>query len=170
MKRIILFVCIAFAFVLLLLPAGEGKELRLRVIANSDSISDQTAKMQVVNAVDRMLDRESFKTLDMAEAWIRNNTDRIKSVCADTLGNDAFTVELCDEEFSDGAYRSLVITLGEGRGHNFWGTLFPVAAERLSSADGNGKSFGVISKNGRLVELRSWIADILKGFEPIGKD
>ena len=156
-KRIILFICIAFVFVLMLLQSGEAEELRLRVIANSDGISDQSVKMQVVDAVDRMLDRECFKTLESAEAWITDNTDRIKTACADTLGNDDFSVELCDEEFSDGVYKSLVITLGEGRGHNFWGTLFPSISEKISAVKGDGKALCTVSKNGRLTELRLWL-------------
>ena len=157
MKKIILFICIAIVFVLLILPSGEVKELRLRVIANSDSAADQRVKMKVVNAVDRMLDRESFKTLDTAEEWLRANTDGIKTACADTLGDDAFTVELRDEKYSDGVYKSLVITLGEGRGHNFWGTLFPSISEKISAVKGGGKTLCTASKNGRLLELRLWL-------------
>lgn len=157
MKKIILFICIAIVFVLLILPSGEVKELRLRVIANSDSAADQRVKMKVVNAVDRMLDRESFKTLDTAEEWLRVNTDGIKTACADTLGDDAFTVELRDEKYSDGVYKSLVITLGEGRGHNFWGTLFPSISEKISAVKGGGKTLCTASKNGRLLELRLWL-------------
>lgn len=161
MKKIILILCFMCLAYFLFSPSDGDGIIRLRVIAASDSAYDQSEKMRVVRALDSMLDRQSFSSVDDAENWINDNRDAVCRVCEDTLGNADFDVEFRRESYSDGVYKSLVVTLGKGEGHNFWGTLFPDISYRASSSSGDGKSFGILCINGNLVEARFWIIDKL---------
>ena len=156
--------CIVTLALLLVNPC-EGDTLRLRVIANSDSISDQSEKMRVVETLDTLFEEQHFKTLDNAENWISSNISEIEAACADVWQGD-FTAEVRREKYDDGEYQSLVVTLGEGRGHNFWGTLFPDISLRMSGAKSSkNKPFCVISKGGELFEIRFFaLEQILKNF------
>jgi len=154
MRSVLFALCVLILALLLINPSDGGEVLRLRVIANSDSISDQYEKMRVVNALDRLFESQSFETLEAAELWISDNMDKIEDTCADVWKND-FEAELRGERYDDGEYRSLVITLGEGRGHNFWGTLFPDISQRMAGAKASKiKPFRVISRDGSVVEVR----------------
>jgi stage II sporulation protein R len=160
MKNIILLICIISLGIVLFSPVKHEESLRLRVIGNSDSEEDLKTKFEVVNAVDHMLDKSGFKTLDAAELWIQENMSDIKDTCESVLNGGEYEIELRDEIYPEGVWRSLVITLGEGKGHNFWGTLFPDIALRASGARGEkGKSFFVIAKGTDLIEGRFWLAD-----------
>ena len=159
LRNFLFITCVIVLTLFLINQSGEGDVLRLRVIANSNSVTDQSEKMQVVKAVDRLLDGESFKTLDAAESWVFENMDKIENACAEVWQKD-FTAELCREKYDDGEYRSLVITLGEGKGHNFWGTLFPDIALGMSGAkQSKNKPFSVVSRNGDVIETRFWIVE-----------
>lgn len=159
MKNVLFIICILTLALFLIKPNDGGEVLRLRVIANSDSVTDQSEKMRVVEAVDGLLDGENFDTLDAAERWIGDNFDKIENVCKDVWQGD-FTAELCREKYDDGEYRSLVITLGEGNGHNFWGTLFPDIALGMSGAKpSKNKPFSVVSRNGDVIGIRFWIVE-----------
>ena len=159
MRNVVFIICVLTLLLFLIKPNDGGEVLRLRVIANSDSVADQSEKMQVVAAVDRFLDGECFKTLSAAESWVSRNMDKIENACAEVWQKD-FTAELRREKYNDGEYKSLVITLGEGRGHNFWGTLFPEIAIGMSGAkQSKNKPFSVISRGGEVIETRFWIVE-----------
>lgn len=115
--------------------------LRLHVLANSDSISDQQLKLKVrdavlagspmifdgsvdiENAVEKIKPRlDSIKST--AERIIREN-GRNYSVKV-TLSRDFFTTRTYENvTLPAGKYLALRIVIGEGRGHNWWCVMFP---------------------------------------------
>ena len=152
--RNLLFIICIMTLMLFIIKPYDGEVIRLRVIANSDSVADQSEKMRVVKALDTLFDKQSFKTLDEAGEWISLNMAEIENTCASVWGGD-FNAEMRREKYDDGEYNSLVVTLGEGRGHNFWGTLFPDISRRMSGAESSKfKPFRVISRGGELIEIR----------------
>lgn len=154
MRNVLFIICVSIVALFFVKPCDAENTLRLRVIANSDCISDQSKKMRVVEALDRLFDGQDFETLDMAEAWIYDNMAEIDSTCKGVWQGN-FTSELRQERYDDGEYRSLVITLGDGRGHNFWGTLFPDISRQMAGAGQSKiKPFSVFSRGGELVEVR----------------
>lgn len=109
--------------------------IRFRVIANSNSIVDQEKKMVIKDSIEK----EVYSIIDKANNvnevrnLINSNIDNIKSVV--DKYNVPYTINYGLNYFptknykgivyESGNYESLVITLGEGAGNNFWCVLFP---------------------------------------------
>ena len=121
--------------------ALAGQVLRLHVVANSDSWQDQELKLLVRDAVlaraDQILDGASDR--ESAEQALTPHLDELvrsarKVLEAEGCG-DAVTVALADQWFPTkeydgfslpaGQYRALKVTIGEGRGRNWWCVVFP---------------------------------------------
>lgn len=115
--------------------------IRLHVVANSDSQEDQSIKLQVRDAVTKSLESDLKKVADVeeAKAYLRENLPKIQAVANETLAKAGFdgeaVVTLCKETFETryydtftlpaGVYEALRITIGEGKGHNWWCVVFP---------------------------------------------
>ena len=138
-------VCLV-VFVLLAFPAsGEERiyteTLRLHVLAASDSTVDQEAKLLVRDAVLEEYGEDfiTLKSKEKAEAYLKEKLSEIEKTVERTLAeNDlfyTFDVALKEEWFETrtydnitlprGEYTALKITLGEGKGQNFWCMLYP---------------------------------------------
>ena len=114
------------------------KLVRLHVVANSDSPSDQAIKLRVRDAVlaaaepvlgsaddpDQALAAE-LPALECAAAEMLRALGREESVSV-TLQNERFPTRDY-ETFSlpAGVYRTLRVTIGAGEGHNWWCVVFP---------------------------------------------
>lgn len=112
-----------------------GAAIRFRVIANSNSVVDQEKKMVIKDSIEK----EVYSIIDKANNvndvrnLINSNIDNIKSVV--DKYNVPYTINYGLNYFPTknykgivyeaGNYESLVITLGEGAGNNFWCVLFP---------------------------------------------
>lgn len=115
--------------------------IRLRILANSDTPADQTVKRQVRDAVNSRITGwvGSLKTSGQAETVIRAHLPELRQTVARTLrqlhAGSTFTVRLGKADFPTkmygtyvypaGKYQALVISLGDGRGANWWCVLFP---------------------------------------------
>lgn len=122
----------------LIIPADA---LRIRVIANSNTPVDQYIKEQVVTNLKTGIYNKlkDSKSVIEAQEIIVNNLDNIKYDVKETLSkyNKSldFTVDFGQNYFpekvykgvtyQEGYYKSLVVTLGQGQGNNFWCVLFP---------------------------------------------
>ncbi len=121
--------------------ALAGRVLRLHVVANSDSDSDQARKLLVRDAVlaeaARLLDGVSDR--GGAEAALAPHLDELAQAGMDALArtgrSDPVSVALSDQWFPTreydgfslpaGRYRALKVTIGEGKGRNWWCVVFP---------------------------------------------
>ena len=136
--------------------ALADRVLRLHVIANSDDHSDQARKLLVRDAVlaeaARILDGVSDRR--DAEAALAPHLDELAQAGTDALARtgrtDPVSVTLADQWFPTkeydgfslpaGQYRALKVTIGEGKGRNWWCVVFPplclasVAEESVESA------------------------------------
>ena len=115
--------------------------LRIRVIANSNSDYDQEIKKTVKENIQYKLYEllKNTKGIDQARKIINNNLNDIDSNVKETLqllnyelgydinfGLNYFpSKEYKGVTYDEGYYESLVITLGEGKGDNWWCVLFP---------------------------------------------
>ncbi|MCO7176309.1 stage II sporulation protein R [Sporolactobacillus kofuensis] len=115
--------------------------IRLRILANSDSPADQVVKRQVRDAVNADITRwvQNLKTADQAKRVIRSHLPEIRQTVKQTLrrarADSTYKVKLGKANFPTkmygnyvypaGEYNALVITLGDGRGANWWCVLFP---------------------------------------------
>lgn len=115
--------------------------IRFRVVANSNTIYDQNIKIQIRNT----LQNEIFKLIKDSDS-IENTREVLKehvqelyditSNKLNELGYDkGFNINYGYNyfpskkykgiEYKEGNYESLVVTLGDGNGDNFWCVLFP---------------------------------------------
>lgn len=115
--------------------------IRFRVIAGSNTENDQYIKRQVVKDLNTEIKNLSFKnnTLETTRTNIKESIPKVKTIVNNTLNrlnaNNKFFVKYGMNYFPQkeyqgivyeaGEYESLVITLGDGKGENFWCVLFP---------------------------------------------
>ncbi len=136
--------------------------IRLRVIPNSNSSLDQSMK----NKVKKYLEKNTYATLsnvtDIEEARTKINDSlsnldiNINKIFKDNKYNMEYTVDFGYNYFpekkyrglkyEEGYYESLVITIGEGKGDNWWCVLFP----NLCLVD---------LENKTNIEYKSWIVE-----------
>lgn len=172
--------------------ALSEKLVRLHVVANSDSDGDQAVKLEVRDAVlaetSRLLEGASdpVKTLraGLSEIETAANKTLAQAGCAEraevTLRRELFpTREYETFSLPAGTYTALRVTIGEGRGHNWWCVVYPslclsasadefeAAAEAAGLSGGEirlitGESEGYVLKF-KALELLEQAAQWLKG-------
>ena len=115
--------------------------IRFRVIANSNEQKDQTIKKKVVDNLNGEIRKLTVldNTLENSKKKIKNKIPEFSEIVKETLdknqSNQSFTIDygmnyFPEKEYKgvvyeEGEYESLVITLGNGLGENFWCVLFP---------------------------------------------
>lgn len=109
--------------------------IRFRVIANSDSEEDQLLKLEVKDNIEKELYKlvGEANNIDEARNIITNNLDKVDNVLKKyninydiSYGNNYFPEKTYKGvTYKAGNYESLVITVGEGLGKNWWCVLFP---------------------------------------------
>lgn len=111
--------------------------IRFRVIASSDNEIDIKQKLDLKDYIEKILidlTKDATTTEDV-DKIIVNNLDFINNKIFEFLKNDNFKLDYGLNYFPSktykgviydaGIYKSLVITLGNGLGKNWWCTLFP---------------------------------------------
>jgi stage II sporulation protein R len=141
MKKIIV---VLFVLITLMLLTTEHKEeylkipddsIRFRIIANSNSVQDQALKMNIKdNLITELNEIENNSNdLNSSRKAIKDNIPLIKEKLntynipySINYGNNYFPEkEYYNVKYNAGNYESLVITLGNGIGDNWWCVLFP---------------------------------------------
>lgn len=122
-------------------PVIPQDAIRLRILANSDSIVDQQMKRIVRDAIVAQMDKwvSGPHTIDEARQVVRNHLPEIEALVGETLQKYGYTygyqIELAtvpfptkmygDRVYPAGDYEALRVTLGQGDGQNWWCVLFP---------------------------------------------
>ena len=113
------------------------KLVRLHVVANSDSPSDQAIKLRVRDAVLEYITPrlDGSESPADARAVLSRELDGIGRAAATAAEGRQVTVSLGTELYPSreyegftlpaGRYESLRVVLGEGEGHNWWCIVFP---------------------------------------------
>lgn len=115
--------------------------LRLHVLANSDSKTDQELKLKVR---DRVLEEAELilpghSSLNDAETLLKGNLNRLAQAGAEVVAEEGYDYSVSAEiretwfptkEYDDfslpaGRYQALRIVIGEGEGQNWWCVVFP---------------------------------------------
>jgi len=114
-----------------------NESIRIRVIANSNSLEDQLLKLKVKENITKHLYKnlENVNNIDEARVSIKNNIENVDEIISKTLNSDNYqikygnnyfpTKELNGIEYEEGEYESLVVNIGESKGNNWWCVLFP---------------------------------------------
>lgn len=155
----IVLLCLCFMFPFF--PGKDGEKIytdtiRLHILAESDSQSDQNTKLLVrdfvLSFISSLVSDANGKSA--AEEKIRSRIDDIRvlteNYLADngesipvsvTLGKENYpTKDYGDYSLPAGKYTSLIIRLGKAEGHNWWCVLYPricvgAASARSSAPD-----------------------------------
>lgn len=139
MKKIII---VLFLFTIILLITNNKEEfiipdsaIRLRVIANSNTFEDQATKMEIKNNIEDILKTDLISATNKLEAknLVTNKIPEIKNMIKNynvtydiNYGNNYFPEKTYKGiKYEAGNYESLVVTLGNGAGENWWCVLFP---------------------------------------------
>ena len=109
--------------------------IRFRIIASSNSDIDQETKITIKNDLEPKLNslmtkdknsNEAKSLLKENETLIKNTLDKYNVDYQISLGKNYFPEkEYQGVKIPSGNYESLVITLGEGAGKNWWCVMFP---------------------------------------------
>ncbi len=115
--------------------------IRLHVVANSDSETDQNIKYKVRDNILKYMSSQSadLESVDDAKKLIQGNMDKIEQIARDTLRSSGFSYNVRvyygnymfptkvygDIILPPGEYESLRVVLGNGTGANWWCVMFP---------------------------------------------
>lgn len=144
MKKLI--IILALVITILSINKNENKviipkeSIRFRIIANSDEKVDQELKKEIVsNLSETISETANLNNITETREYIEKELPTFHNIVDKTLENAnqnrSFHInygknyfpkkEYQNVVYEEGEYESLVITLGEGKGKNFWCVLFP---------------------------------------------
>jgi stage II sporulation protein R len=139
MRKIIVFL---FVLVLVVFISNPEKQLiipndsiRFRIVANSDDLIDQQAKLLIKRELIPILGKISLNVKDINDTRnnIEQNIELIESIVKKytnhyeiNFGMNYFPVKNYNNVvYKEGNYESLVINIGNAVGQNWWCVLFP---------------------------------------------
>lgn len=115
--------------------------IRVRVIANSNNINDQSMKMKVKEEIEKtisplLIDIDNVEDArNIISEQIGKLEEDVEVLFRDNEYNKNIMINFGDNYFpekdykgvhyDEGEYESLVVTIGEGEGDNWWCVLFP---------------------------------------------
>lgn len=164
-KKIIVLLILTLAFIA---TNYENKEviipknsIRFRVIASSDNKKDQENKKIIANNLKEDITNtlKDSKNIEESRLALKSNINEFKANIDETIKtnniNETYTINYGNNYFpekvykgvkyKEGDYESLVVTLGDGSGENFWCVLFPplclLEGEEIDSDDIEYSSF-----------------------------
>lgn len=121
--------------------ALSSSAIRFHVLANSDSSADQQIKMKVKENVVSYIYQNTgdFDNVEETKRFIIRNDKKIKKIALNTLEENGAAYSVTsnfgktdfpekyygDVVFPKGTYTSYTLSLGRGKGHNWWCVLYP---------------------------------------------
>jgi stage II sporulation protein R len=148
--------CILWLLIFLILTGCnyvESKEIRIRILANSNSEEDIEEKYELRNALLDVLYEKSIIINEKNLTLLKNELDKkIKINYKVELKETVFPAKVLKNEIiPSGKYMTLLITIGQGEGDNWWSVLYP-------------EFYGVNYEDSSEVEYRSFIYDLLNSY------
>ena len=156
---------------------------RLHILANSDSEADQNLKLKVR---DRLLEYsqtlfEQAKSKEEAESLIAAHLQELADVASSEIAHNGFEYPVRAEitrmyfttrhyenyTLPSGTYDALRITIGKGKGHNWWCVMFPslcintdVDGDRKTKEALGEQEYGVVKNEKR--EYKFFIVELFE--------
>lgn len=143
-KAVITAVLVVFLIGTLLGMVAEAEQisekfLRFHIVANSNSIKDQAVKMKVRETIFSELDFSGISSKEDALVYFNTHRTELKNIANRVLAENGLLYEadvfvgkkeFPVREYSDfvlpaGCYDAVSITLGEGKGENFFCVMYP---------------------------------------------
>lgn len=155
MKNFKIIVICIFCFLLIIsgCDCKEKQSIRLRILAEDDTISSQEEKTQVLEILKQLFDEEilTYNTLSV-EVVKKELKERLPLALYQKL-TISFTTSLFPAKsyhgtfIPSGTYETFLIQIGCGKGHNFWTILYP-------------EYFGVEFEESNEIEYHSYFYDL----------
>lgn len=167
--------------------AGEvgsmtDKLIRLHVVANSDSDSDQALKLRVRDRILKTAEGVFDKAADKTDAMriIEENLPLLKAAAESEIAENGYDYDvvcsICREEFSEriyddftlpaGEYDSLCVRIGEAAGKNWWCVCYPNlclgAAMKIDDCETFTEGEITIVKQPEKVKYKLWCFEIVR--------
>ncbi|GAA4720638.1 stage II sporulation protein R [Brevibacillus fulvus] len=117
------------------------KSIRLRIIANSDSVRDQWVKREVRDAIVARMNQwvSDLHSYDQAEVYVRGKLPELQQLVDETIAERGFAYKAVVDfgqvpfptklygsyVYPAGNYEALRVRIGEAKGQNWWCVLFP---------------------------------------------
>ena len=167
MKKILYILLIIFVLSTMVFQDNEVKipedSIRFRIISNSNSNIDQGLKLQIKNDLNNNLFSllENAKSKEETKQIILDNQEIIKETIdkyniyySISYGKNHFPDKIYNGvTYEEGEYESLVISLGEAQGENWWCVMYPPLCKLESN-----------SNNYEEVEYKFFIKEIIDKF------
>lgn len=140
--------------------------IRLHVIANSNQDFDQELKLKVR---DRLLcEMEGKDSIDQARSYINANLSHMEDIAEDVIAHEGYSYSakarlgvtfIPEKSYDDitlpaGRYEALTVTIGSGKGHNWWCVIFPQLCIPESYTESE------------KIEIKSKIMEIIHKYQP----
>lgn len=163
MKKIILIIILIIG-IFVFFKKEENKEIRIRILANSNSLTDQLEKIVIKETIVKIIENDKIALNSIDKNIILIN-EKLKSNLDKELYNK-LKIEFKTVNFpaksvngkiiKAGSYPTLLITISEGKGKNWWSILYP-------------EFFGVEYDDNNEIEYKLYLKEILKINEKIVK-
>jgi stage II sporulation protein R len=162
------------------------ESIRLRILANSDAPREQWIKREIRDAVNARIAGwvQGPQEIEEARRQINSRLPELNDLVGKMLSANGFdygyNVELGsvpfptkmygDKVYPAGDYEALLITLGEGKGQNWWCVLFPpLCFVDAASGEAIASTSDVAAvQTGGKAEVRFFLWDLLKQWFGLG--
>ena len=148
--------------------------LRLHILANSDSETDQQLKLKVRDEILSVTAAsfDSVSNIDEAIEIANNDIDKICAAASRVIKNEGFDYAVTaaveknffenrvydDFTLPAGVYNSLTVRIGKAEGHNWWCVVFPgvciPAAQKRGLEKAVSEGSAGVAKNARKYKVR----------------
>lgn len=144
MKKVFIFILMVLVITSVYKKSNDSVKIpdsaiRFRILANSNSPRDQKIKEDIRNKMQKELYSllKSSKSIDDSRKIINNNMTNFNNILQDSMKNIEYSYSIDygmhyfpsktykGITYDEGNYESLLVTLGDGKGDNWWCVLFP---------------------------------------------
>jgi len=143
MKKILIIIAIIVVNLVLMKEKEiiiPKEAIRFRIVANSNTTEDQKIKKEILNNIsEELVKANNLKSIEDTRKFIKREIPVFNKIVDKTLKENNYKKDFHTNygknffpekkyknvKYEAGEYESLVITIGEGKGHNFWCVLFP---------------------------------------------
>lgn len=151
MKKVNLILCMLIFIILTGCNYVESEQIRIRILANSNSEEDIIEKYILRDALLDIFYKENIivkeETIDLIKEELNKRIDVDFQI---ELKETVFPAKVLNGKvMPSGKYMTLLFTIGKGEGKNWWSILYP-------------EFYGINYEDADEIEYRSFIYDFLK--------
>lgn len=141
--------CIIVGIIFILM--NNKDETRIRILSNSNLEIDQQEKQIVKEELAKIFqESNNLNCLEIEKRLIENTKGKINHNIKVTFEKSYYEAKSYNNEFiPSGVYNTILITIGEGKGSNFWTLLYP-------------EYYNISFEDNNEIEYRLYIIDLCK--------